>query len=36
MKGYETEMGLSPASRSRISLPADAARPDDPWSDIAG
>ena len=36
MKGYEAEMGFTPASRSRISMPADAPRDNDPWSDIAG
>lgn len=36
MKGYETEMGFTPASRSRISMPADAQKGNDPWSEIAG
>ena len=36
MKGYEAEMGFTPASRSRISMPADAPRDNDPWSEIAG
>ena len=36
MKGYETEMGFTPASRSRISAPSDAPRDSDPWADIAG
>ena len=36
MKGYEAEMGFTPASRSRISMPGDAPRDNDPWSDIAG
>ena len=36
MKGYETEMGFTPAARSRISMPADAPRDDDPWADVAG
>ena len=36
MKGYESEMGFTPASRSRISMPVDAAKDNDPWSDIAG
>ncbi len=35
MKGYEVEMGFTPAARSRISAP-DKARPADPWSEIAG
>ncbi len=36
MKGYEAEMGFTPASRSRISMPEDTTRDDDPWADIAG
>ena len=36
MKGYEAEMGFTPASRSRISMPAEAPRDADPWADIAG
>ena len=36
MKGYESEMGFSPASRSRISVPTQAPRDDDPWAEIAG
>ena len=36
MKGYEAEMGFTPASRSRVSVTADAERPKDPWKDIAG
>ncbi|WP_297504764.1 phage terminase small subunit P27 family [Ferrovum sp.] len=36
MKGYEAEMGFTPAARSRISMPADTAKNDDPWADIAG
>ena len=36
MKGYETEMGFTPASRSRISMPADSLKDNDPWEDIAG
>mgnify|MGYP000853931725 CR=1 FL=1 len=36
MKGYEAEMGFTPASRSRISVPAETDREKDPWSDIAG
>lgn len=37
MRGYESDMGFTPASRSRVSIPADpAARPDDPWAQIAG
>ena len=30
------EMGFTPASRSRITLPADTAGDADPWADIAG
>ena len=30
------EMGFTPASRSRITLPTDVADDLDPWSDIAG
>jgi len=30
------EMGFTPASRSRISLPPEAASDMDPWADIAG
>ena len=36
MKGYESEMGFSPASRSRISMPAETPNSHDPWADIAG
>ncbi len=36
MRGYESEMGFSPASRSRISMPAEASRDNDPWAEIAG
>jgi len=36
MKVYETEMGFTPAARSRISAPSDAQRDNDPWADIAG
>jgi phage terminase small subunit len=32
-----TEMGFTPASRSRVTLPMEAAEDDlDPWADIAG
>jgi P27 family predicted phage terminase small subunit len=31
-----TEMGFTPASRSRITLPLEAADDLDPWADIAG
>ena len=30
------EMGFTPASRSRITLPVEAVSDSDPWSDIAG
>jgi phage terminase small subunit len=36
MKGYESEMGFTPASRSRISMPGDSPKDNDPWSEIAG
>ncbi|MBG1252189.1 phage terminase small subunit P27 family [Burkholderia pseudomallei] len=36
MKGYESEMGFTPASRSRVTLPADTTDERDPWSEIAG
>jgi P27 family predicted phage terminase small subunit len=36
MKGYEAEMGFTPASRSRISVPAKSDKDKDPWSEIAG
>ena len=36
MKGYEAEMGFTPAARSRISLPAESTNESDPWSEIAG
>ena len=36
MKGYESEMGFTPASRSRVQIAHDAQRADDPWADIAG
>ena len=36
MKGYETEMGFTPASRSRVSVQTESVRETDPWSDIAG
>jgi len=31
-----TEMGFTPASRSRVTLPMETADNIDPWSDIAG
>ena len=36
MKGYETEMGFTPASRSRVTMPETAGHDHDPWDDIAG
>jgi P27 family predicted phage terminase small subunit len=36
MKGYESDMGFTPASRSRISMPAETGNDRDPWDDIAG
>ncbi len=36
MKGYESEMGFTPASRSRVQVAQDARRTDDPWAEIAG
>lgn len=36
MKGYETEMGFTPAARSRISVQPEAGKERDPWSEIAG
>lgn len=35
MKGYETEMGFTPASRSKVSVQPEVTERDrDPWSDI--
>ncbi len=36
MKGYETEMGFTPASRSRVTMPETTDGNHDPWDDIAG
>ena len=36
MKGYESEMGFTPASRSRVQVPESATHEHDPWDDIAG
>lgn len=30
------EMGFTPASRSRISIPGESPKDNDPWADIAG
>ncbi|MDA8256453.1 MAG: phage terminase small subunit P27 family [Betaproteobacteria bacterium] len=36
MKGYESEMGFTPASRSRVQVAQESKHTDDPWADIAG
>jgi len=36
MNVYDTEMGFTPAARSRISMPTDSQKDNDPWSEIAG
>ena len=36
MKGYESEMGFTPASRSRVSVAPREPSASDPWSEIAG
>lgn len=36
MKGYEAEMGFTPASRSRISVKPEESKVIDPWSEVAG
>ena len=36
MKGYEAEMGFTPASRSRVQVAQALPHADDPWADIAG
>jgi P27 family predicted phage terminase small subunit len=36
MKGYESEMGFTPASRSRVQVSPEPASQDDPWAEIAG
>ena len=36
MKGYESEKGFTPASRSRVQVAQESQHPDDPWTDIAG
>ncbi len=36
MKVYETEMGFTPASHSRISTASAASKDSDPWAEIAG
>ncbi len=36
MKGYETEMGFTPAARSRVSVQGPPTDFNDSWCDIAG
>lgn len=36
MKGYESEMGFTPASRSRVQIAQEPTNAHDPWSEIAG
>ncbi len=36
MKGYEAEMGFTPASRSRVQVAQESQHTNDPWADIAG
>lgn len=36
MKGYESEMGFTPASRSRVSVAPREPSASDPWAEIAG
>jgi hypothetical protein len=36
MRGYESEMGFTPAARSRVQVPQDSVYRNDPWSEIAG
>jgi len=36
MKGYESEMGFTPASRSRVQMPQESVDTNDPWAEIAG
>ncbi|HDR9128807.1 TPA: phage terminase small subunit P27 family [Burkholderia vietnamiensis] len=36
MKSYESEMGFTPASRSRVQIAQEPAGAHDPWSEIAG
>ena len=36
MKGYESEMGFTPASRSRVQMALESQHADDPWAEIAG
>lgn len=36
MKGYETEMGFTPASRTKVQVQPGASDAIDPWHDIVG
>lgn len=36
MKGYESEMGFTPASRSRVQVHQESLDKNDPWAEIAG
>ena len=36
MRGYESEMGFTPAAGSRVQVPQDSVDRNDPWSEIAG
>ncbi|MFM7523358.1 MAG: phage terminase small subunit P27 family [Betaproteobacteria bacterium] len=36
MKGYESEMGFTPASRSKVQVTQDHDEANDPWSEIVG
>ena len=36
MKGYESEMGFTPASRSRVQVRPASVDANDPWTEIAG
>ena len=36
MRGYEAEMGFTPAARTRVSVLPRATMEHDPWDDIAG
>jgi len=36
MKGYESEMGFTPASRSRVQVRQASVDANDPWAEIAG
>lgn len=36
MKAYESEMGFTPASRSRVQVAHESVNKNDPWADIAG